>query len=589
MKRFFVSLAIFALASLACQTVTKLLPVASSGGDSPTPTIPPPSPTPAAALGVPLGGGEWQISLNAARTASALQMGQTTITPKEQYGLLILDVALRHLNLARKATLSLDNFAILDANKTVHTANGGGWGENAICAGCVFIVSQNAGAETLSVSAILLSSSNISFTSTTVRNGDPLSVVFVLEKAKLKEEWTLQFQDAPPIKFRLGDKASYPVKTDVSSQEAYLSQECKAENIKAAQERSGLIYQDWKEKRLTARLISPEGGEPLELCGGFAYNDFETASDGAMLLAAGPLQGWSNFYLIESGGKTFSLARNAAAVDGAFIPASRYVVFSVNPLGENKEDLYLYDRDSGKATLLYEGMWINYRVFSNGALLAEGTRMGDLKTFAYMGFVGAGALPELNLPQGARSGDITSDGEHLLNADYQSGESRLYLSNLSGGERKEVKADFISYAGKQLSSDGKYLLLQTEGTKANSKRAALYDFASHSALNFTPDSDDLQFSFSPDGKWAVAVSSFNREESDKAKTRKQIMFLFNVSDKKVVKETAGEIVNYFFSPDGAFFAYTLMKEDETLEMFVVNLSDGSQRSLGSGVLTLWSR
>jgi Tol biopolymer transport system component len=543
-------------------------------------------------MGIPISSGGWQISLDAVRTADSLEMGiypnEATFTPNDGYAFLIIDMTIRSLDPTRAMDVSTDNVAILDANKTIHTADGGGWSDTYMCAGCSISLSRDVGASETSVIAIVRSGDNASINFSSISSEDPISFMFVVSSEELDQEWQLQFQDIL-MPFTLGDKAVYPLTTEFTVQNASLPQECQANNIQLAQTKAGLVYQEWADNTLTTKLAFPDESTPIELCMGFAYSALQIAPDGGLILKAGPLRGWANLYVIEPDGKVTSLVRNALAVNGNFVPDTKYIVFSVTQVGKEGEALYLYDREKGVTTLLYEGRWINHRIFPDGSLLVNGMPLETSERFEYMGPVGADKLPVLKLPDGTSSDDITPDGKYLLYTDFEGGTTHLSISNLDGSDKKEILSGDIPYGDTVLSPDGQYLLVPTQGTADNMRQASLYNVAAGSSQSITPDSDDLEYSFSPDGKWVVAISTFNREENDKAKTQKQTLYLFSMDNKKVVKEIQGEIVNYFFSPDNAFLAYTTKNEDETLNMFVVNLADLGEQPLGQGILTGWSK
>lgn len=391
------------------------------------------------------------------------------------------------------------------------------------------------------------------------------------------------------MSFKLGDEAGYPLITEAVAQASPLPQECQADNIKSAQTKAGLVYQEWADNKLITKLAYPDESTPVELCEGFAYSTLQSALDGGLLLKGGPLRGWANLYIIEPDGKVMSLVRNALTVSGEFVPGTNYAVVSVTQVGKEGDELYLYDREKGAMTLLYEGRRINYRTFPDGILLVNGMSFETSDRFEYLGAVGVDKLPVLDLPDGTGSDDITSDGKHLLYTNYDGGTNHLFISNLDGSDKKEIMSGDIPYGDKKvLSPDGKYVLMQVRGVTDAVEQASLYDLATGSSQSIAPESDSLEYSFSSDGKWVVVISTFERAEDDKAKAKKQTLHLFNMDNKKVVKEIQGEIVNYFFSPDGAFLAYTVKNEDETLSIFVVNLADSGEQPIGQGFLTGWS-
>lgn len=570
-------------------TPTPAATLAASGGQLRSTALP----ASQSGLGIPVDAGNWQVALVGVRTATSLEMGEafnkTTATPKPGYAFLIIDMTIRSLDPTHAAQLSFDNVAIVDAQKTIHKADGGGWGENSLCAGCVVSLSQEVGASEMSVFAIVRSDGQFSMHFSSLTNEQPLSFVFVLDAGQLKQKWQLQFLDTVLLSFQLGDKAVYPVKTETSAQVVPLPRECQVANLRAAQSKVGLVYQAWVDNQLATRLTWPDGKSSVALCKGFAYETLQVAPDGAMLLQAAPLQGWASLYMIEPNGKVMSLVRNALAVRGDFVPGTNYALVTLTQLGAEGEELYLYSRKQGTMALLYTGHHLNYRIFPDGNLLVEGMTLETSARFEHMGQIGSGKLPALKLPEGRYSTNITADGRHLLYTEYEGGTSRLIFSNLDGSAQEEILRGDIPYGDQILAPDGNYLLMQTKGKGENMQQSVLYDLATGATQAITPDSNNLVYSFSPDGNWVVAISTLNRPQSDQSKTKKQTLYLFRMDDQQVVKEIEGEIVNYFFAPDQTSLAYTLKNEDETLTMFVVKLADLSQQPLGQGLLTGWTR
>lgn len=575
----------------ACTATSSIIPPKATP-IMPTSTPIPPTPTLPAGMGIPDGSGSWQITLVAVRTADSLKIGaasnESTFTPKEGFAFLIIDTIIRNLDPTRAYKLTGENVAILDANQTIHTADGGGKGTTSICAGCSVSISKEVGKSELSLSTIITSGGRYTINFSTISPDEPISFLFVVKSEELNQEWRLQFKDIPPITFKLGDTASYPLSTEAIAQPSSLPTECQVDQIQSAQLKTGLVYQDWVDNTLITRWAPPDGTPPVELCKGFAYSSLKSAPDGALLLMAGNLHGWASLLIIEPGGKVTSLVRNALAINSDFIPGTQKVIVSVTQVGKDGKELYLYDRGQGALTLLYDAKWLNYRLFTNGNLLVNGMLRDTTEQFVVMGSVSDGELPALVLPKGANRNDITPDGKYLLYTDYQSGKSKLFLSNLDGSEQKEISGDGVPGGTRVLSPDGKYLLGQVEGTAKGMNQVALYELATGSAKSITPDSNSITYNFSPDGQWIVVINTYKREKSDELKTKKQVLYLFSMADQKVVKEVEGEIVNYFFSPDNADLAYTLKNEDETLSIFTVKLMDISTQPAGQGLLAGWS-
>lgn len=544
-------------------------------------TIPPtPTPIPEPGIGVPVGNEAWQVSLNAVRTANLLKFGiehydQVTATPNEGYAFLILDVVIKSLDPTRAIEISRDHVAILDADKTIHTADGGGWNETSMCAGCAITFSSGIGDDDMTVFAVAESTFSFGF----ITRESPLSFVFVVTAEELNQEWQLQFQDIPPISFKLGDQTAHSLKTEVMAQDSPLPQECQANAIQLATEKTGFIYQEWEDNQLLHRIAFPDEGTPIELCKGLAYGTVQMIPDGGMLLMAGPMRGWANLYMIEPNGEVTSLVNNALSVNGAFIPDTHYVLVSVTRLEKEGEELYLFDRENGEMTLLYEGAWIHEYVFPNGALLVEGESRETSEQFTYMGTVGAEDLPVFALPEGTHASNISPDGNFLIRP--SDSEHPLLVMDINGATQNTLDG----YDDGILSPDGKYMVLEKEVTNKN--QAYLYDLTTDSSQQITPESDKLEYSFSSDNKWVVAISSVTRKENDETKTE-QTLYLFSIADQKVVKEIKGNIVNYFFSPDNAFLAYTMMNEDETLSILILALADLSEQLIGPGILAGWS-
>ena len=64
------------------------------------------------------------------------------------------------------------------------------------------------------------------------------------------------------------------------------------------------------------------------------------------------------------------------------------------------------------------------------------------------------------------------------------------------------------------------------------------------------------------------------------------LFLIDTSTGEVVREIDG-VINAAFSPDGSQLAYTLGTEDDA-EVFVIDLAEDAETSLGAGSVGGWS-
>jgi hypothetical protein len=577
-------------------TVASLLVVNCGGGGAgifapeptTTPTLPPPTPTPAPALGVPISKGGWQLTVEEVGTADSLQMGSafgnsTTFTPKEGYAFLVVKVRIRNLDPTRSISITQENMAIIDKDGSIKTADGGGWGDENMCVGCVFSISQSVGSN--SMSGWMLTQNNITFSG--ISPGATIRFAYVLRTEELDQEWKLQFQEIPPMTIQLGDKVSRPLSSRVESGASRLPDECAAENLQIAQTTSGIFFQAWEEDQLLVKFASPDGSQTLELCKGYAFNDLSISDDGAILLAAAPLQGWPNLYLLEPDGRLLTLAQNVINVDAAFVPGTKYAIFKVVQIRKDNPEIYTVDRETGAEKLLFEGTWANYRVFSNGYVLVEGYALDDTGLVERFGPLTAEELPPL--PEGIASGNITKDGAHLLYTDYSGDKTILYYSAIDGSDKKELLSGDIHYSDKYVSPDGQYLLMADEGKSDTDKvQAVVINTATSDTTAITPEVDSVEYLFSPDGQWVAAVTSFDPNESDEENVQEHILYVFNVTEGKVVKEIPGDIVNQIFSPDNAFLAYTLMNDDETLTISVIQLADVSETALGTGILEGWN-
>ena len=564
---------------LNCATVTEVF------APEPTPTS-----TPPAALGVPISKGSWQLTVEEVSTADSLKMGAgfgnaTTFTPKEGYAFLVVAVRIRNLDPTRSLSITGKNMAIIDESGTIKTAEGGGWSDSNMCAGCVFSISQSVGSDTMS--GWMVSDKMITFGQ--ISPGEPVRFVYIVRTGELEQEWKLQFQEIPPLTFKLGDKATYPLSSTVESATSRLPVECTAENIRAAQNDTGVLFQVWEEDHLVVKFAKPDGSAAVEVCKGYAFNKFTYADDGAILMTAGPLQGWTNLYLFEPGGKIRILAQNSSSIQASFVPGTQYVIFKVTRIGEDNAEIYVLDRKEATETLLFEGKWANYRVFSNGYVLLTGMPLDDGERVQLFGPLTAGEVEPVTLPEDVNTESITDDGGHLLYTDYAGDKTRLYYSGIDGSDKKEIFSGDLHYGAKFMSPDGQHLLISASGELNSEKvQAVVINVATSESTSIAPESDSVEYRFSPDGQWIVVISTFNREESDDAKTEKQIMYIYNVKEGKVVKEISGDIVNYLFSQDNAYLGYTLKNEDETLTISILQLSDMTESQPGNGILEGWN-
>jgi len=555
-----------------------------------TPTLAPPTPIPASGLGIPISKGGWQLTVEEISTADSLRMGgtfgnSTTFTPNEGFAFLIVNVRIRNLDPTRSVSITQDNMAIIDENGTIKTADGGGWADDSMCAGCAFSVSQSVGSE--SMSGWILTQNNITFGG--ISPGQTIRFVYIVNADKLNQEWKLQYQEVPPFPFKLGDQVTHSLSSSIESTTSRLPVECTAENIQTAQTSTGVLFQAWEENQLVVKFAEPDGSTASEICKGFAFNKLTHGDDGAILMTAGPLQGWPNLYLLEPDGRTQILAQNALTIQASFVPGTKYVIFRVTQVGKVNPEIYLMDRESATEKLLFEGSWANYRVFSNGYVLLTGMPLDDSPSVELFGPLTDGEVVPVTLPEDVATGSIMDDGTHLLYSDYSGDTTSLYYSGVDGSNKKELLSGDLNYGDQFISPDEQLLLMSAKGElDPDSVQAVLMSLATKESISITPESQSVEYAFSADGQWVAAISTFKREESDEAKTQKQIMFIYNVKEAKVKKEVSGEIVNYLFSPDNAYLAYTLRNEDETVTISTVQLSDMSEAQLGAGILEGWN-
>ena len=529
---------------------------------------------PNASLMIPISNGSWQLTIFSVRTVSSLKVGlggfsgsSTTYTPKEGYAFLLVDVNISKIDPTSAMQVSTDQIAILDANRNIHKADGGGWGENISPKG-VFTVSREVGKTENSYFSF--DGKTMSETSRSIE--EPFSYVFIVRTDELNQKWQFQFQDIPLITFRLGDPVPTPDATECTALPETKLQGIQVNNLKAAQIQSGAIYQVWANNTLTTRLAVPDRGVQLDLCKGSTFHELKIAADGAVLLQASPQRGWQNLYIIEPDGKISSLVRNARMASGEFMPGTNYMLISVVQTGKDGKQLYLYDRKKGSMSMLYEGAWFTYRVFGEGILLLQKSTWDTA-----MGPVGKGELPPLKLAEGTID-DVTSDGKYLISSDH--------ISNLDGSDRKEIIGGKVEHA--VLSPDGVYLLFQKDGNTNNTKQVFVYSLATGASQPITPNGVSFTTSFSLDGKWAAIIGTFPKAETNKSKLAKQILYIYSMEKLKMVEEVHGEIVNYFFSPDNAYLAYTTKNEDEALGIYNIKLSSGGGSAIGQGIMTEWS-
>ena len=568
------------ITSLACQVVNRVLTPGPTNTPRPTFTAtpthtpittptpiatptPPTTATPAPGLGVPMVMGKWQIAIMSTRQetsiASNLGISQTTYTPKEGYIFLIVEFTGRPVDPAQTAGVNSRDFAVIDQNGHIYTADGGGFGSSVVCMSCTFFTTSTG--------------SSIS-----------LSLAFVVDKNLVDQPFKFQYKDMPAIDLPTGKDVKYAFQTEIGAFPSGLPASCQAGEIKPIEPGGLLSFMRWSEAGSTLGTLKPDGSEGTLKCTNIAYGDLQLAPDGAALLHTGALQGWASLSIIEPDGKVTTLVKNSPNINARFDATGQYVLFTTPRLGEQGVALYVFDRKAGKTDQLNSGNWINFRTLADKRLLISVGKTGGGEE-VYIGEGNGSGQKAIQLPEGVSVSDVADDGQHVIYASGTGADRTLYLGHLENPDKKEI------YTGNQydqtgaLSPDGRFLL---HNPKADDKyKAVLLNLETGVSADLISNSDGLSFSFSPNSQWALITNTENVEVagSDKKET-KTTLWVVEASTGRVVQKIS-DVMGTIFSPDSQRLAYTVRKSESEIEMFILTLPDGQAQSLGPGRINGW--
>jgi hypothetical protein len=546
-----------------------LLLLAGCGGDNnkaKTPIPPTLTSTPEAGMGVPVTSGRWQITILAAREETQITSGywpnQTTYTPNEGYTFLVVDAEVFNLDPTESGDVSTEQAAVIDANGSIHKADGGGSGGSTdLCVSCI---------------------------TTFYGYGSSLDVafVFVIDDSLLNKPWKLQVADSTPLAFTVGGELQTPLSTEVGAVAGMLPSTCQLQGLKAPGEIGLLTYDNWSESSVVIGTRAVEGTEGGFQCTGIASGDVQIAPDGALLLYLSPPQGWPGLSVVEPDGTVTDLVKNGKRVNALFDASGRYVIFTVQATDQEGQVLYVFDRQAQTTTEITRGQSVNYRLLVGDRLLITVTSE-DWESHSYFSPVDGSALTDVTLPEGVDNWHVAADGEHAVYtesaADFSS--SSLVLIKLDGTEKQELASTGSSWGlSGTLSLDGKYVLAKVpEDTGA---RVELFDVAAGTSTVIVSGVDTNTLTFSADGQWAEALVSEVSDSGWATPSADQTLYIASTADGTTVQQIE-KVVNAYFSPDGSRLAYTVRHEDNTLEMFVLTLPDGTAQSLGTGKLSGW--
>lgn len=536
-----------------------------------------PTATPAAGRGVPSAAGDWQITIENVHEEASIRFALQTYTPKDGYAFLVVDTDLRKLNPTRSTGIMSSAGVIEESSGITHTASGGGIGAP-MCVGCITF-------------GVIAGSDEDSTTS--------FSFVFVLKKAELKKDWMFRFQDSLPVGFSLNDSATTRFKTEVRASPGALPDTCQLGALEPSGVTGRLTYWNLKDNRAMLGVKRVDGADmPDELiCTGLAGGKAQAAADGAILLQTIPPQGWPSLSLIEPDGNVTSLVKNGLEIEAAFDATARYILFTTRAIDKSGETLFVYDRSTKKSKVLQSGASVTFWLLGNErAVVTMYPGSGDRKSWVMR--TDGSDLKPLLLRKNVEPNHITADGDHVLYRD----DHELVFTKLDGSDRKVIaeegaKGCCISGVA---SSNNAFFLIDVPYTSTH--KAEFYDLATAKRSTIISDVTDLQFHFSADNRWGVVLASVptpdakaaNKKEKPEDKLASlvstgdttRVLRLIGISDGKTVRELP-DVVNAWFSPDSTELAYTIRKGDDTFEMFVLSLPDGSSRSVGSGKVTGW--
>lgn len=204
---------------------------------------------------------------------------------------------------------------------------------------------------------------------------------------------------------------------------------------------------------------------------------------------------------------------------GRFQPkAGRFIVFLQDTGGGEFYQLYRYDLEDGKITLLTDGKSRNTgaRWAKSGNWLAyTSTRRNGKDTDIYLMNPAAGGTSRLFMEVeggGWRIEDWSPDESKLILSEYISiNESHLYLADIKKSTREPLtprRAEKAAYSQAQFAKDGKSIFITTD-KDSEFQRLARLDLASgeYSFLTSHLSWDVDEFELSPDGKTIAFIAN----------------------------------------------------------------------------------
>ena len=544
---FFV-LAMLVAVTLACNLVTG--------------KIASPTPTPSAGRSVPVTVGRQQLVIVDAREETSITGGyypnQTTYTPNEGYTFLVVEIQYRFLDPSLDTQITSTDFSLVDEDGESQKADGGGWSGN-LCVGCIF------------------------WTTSEAESGST-TVIFVIQADAIDKTWKLQHRGSEPLEFAMGDEAEFPFETEIGAFPGRLPASCDLGKFQSLGDEGRLAFKRWENDQLTLGMINADGSTVGKGCSAIAYGEIKLAKDGAAILLTGPLQGWPSLSVVEPGGKVYTLVKNSQHIEAEFTPDGENVLFTVQKLGEEGYEFYAYNRKDHATQLIEQGQWVNFRLLGEDQLLVTVTPdEGDSKT--YLGKSDGSDLELLSLPKGVSSSAIQLDGTHILYTGGEYPQTTLYLAELDGSGEQELVSSSSGWGlSGALSPNGEFALVQMPKDDQN---AAELVNASTGDRTLIIEPGQFTFSFSADSRWGAVLRSVNIENSEGLTTSQEhTLYIVDTSTGEVVQEISNT-VNVYFSPDSSQIAYTIREGDNSPEMYLKNISDGEERSLGAGKWLGW--
>ncbi len=533
-----------------------------------TPTLTPvPTTTPVAGIGIPTGGGRWQVTVKGVRQETKLTTGsfldKTTHTPKQAgYVFLVVDFRFKSLDPVPQAGVPSQAITIIGSDGQILTAVGIGGllGDNYVCVEeCSYVL----------------------------KPADH-HLAFLVKEKDIDQSWNLQFPDVSPIPFSLSGQTEHAFVTEISNESGVLPPVCRVEGSSSLSSIESLSYKYWTDTGLTLASMALDGSAATEVCAGVAFTDFQRTADGAVVLLVGPQQGWSDLYMIESDGRVFVLVKNGPAIDAEFDPTGRYLLFTTTKLGEkDREDLYVFDRETALLRLVKDGKWVNFRFLTNGRSLVTVKPSSDGDTQFFLSRADMINLDRLDLPDGVDAYEIASDGEHIVYSDIDNNSNdQLFIAELDGRNTKKLAATEDYLSGK-LSPDGQVVLINfmnlPKETKEFRYKVELYNLTTKDRWIIIQNGLDVDTDFSADSRWALV---YNTVESEGAEEDEKTLYLVSTADGRIVHEIEN-VIKAVFSPDNTQLAYTMHQADGNPAMYILTLENGATQSLGLGVVSGW--